>query len=65
MSNENRRSVIGGFIFGMLLVVFTVGYLIGVFQGSASVERDAIKHKVGTYVADENGNSKFEWIKLP
>ena len=50
----------------LIVTAFAVVFLIfccGVAYGRKMIEKEAIKSGVAHYAADEQGNSKFEYIK--
>ena len=50
----------------LIATTFAVGFLVfccGVSYGRKMIEKEAIKSGVAHYVADEQGNSKFEYNK--
>lgn len=50
-------------ITAIILVLITIAFGIGIHRGSKCEQSNAIKAGVAHYVADEQGNSKFEYIK--
>lgn len=46
------------FLFALTGIVCGVS---GYFYGDNSVRKDAVKHNVARWVADENGSPKFGW----
>lgn len=57
--DDNAMIGITAFILFLILVAFGLGTI----RGSTEEQKLAIKAGVAHYVADEMGNSKFEYIK--
>lgn len=50
-------------IIGIAYMGFIIGHILGTVSGSQATERLAIKAGVAHYVADSQGNAKFEFRK--
>ena len=50
-------------ITAVILVLITIAFGIGIHRGVKFEQRNAVRAGVAHYVADEQGNPKFEYIK--
>lgn len=63
MKNDSNDVLIAISAMVFVIIAFLLGAKLGHYDGEIYQQKLAVKAGVGRYVADEQGNSKFEYIK--